>query len=198
MATEWQLEQEEFHVDQGIGDDQLKLFAENAGINHLEKMILVQALRAYEIRKGPWVNVAGQCFMPVTDVTASSVAQKTPGLGGAQGQNITFTPEKISKLVQLLATTKLENERLRSAALPDRTNAELEKLLRESLPYAWMQSLAVALREYSRMDPNWASHLLAQSIWIVVHEELRNKRRGRNSTMPIPQPQPQGPVAAPG
>ena len=61
-----------------------------------------------------------------------------------------------------------------------------------------MQSLTVALRKYSRMDPNWASHPPAQSIWTVVHEELRNKCQGWNSTMPIPQPQSQGPIAAPG
>ena len=136
--------------------------------------------------------------MPVTDVAATPAVAKSPAPRGAPSQNSSFSPEKISELVQLLAATKLENERLRSAALPDRTNAELEKLLGESLLYAWMQSLAVALREYSRMDPNWASHPLAQSIWTVVHEELLNKRQGRNSTMPIPQPQPQGPVAAPG
>ena len=47
MATKWQLEQEELHVDQGIGDDQLKLLAENTGINHLERATLLQALRAY-------------------------------------------------------------------------------------------------------------------------------------------------------
>ena len=118
-----------------------------------------------------------------------------PGVGEAQNRTGSFTPEKISKLVQMLAATKLENERLRSAALPDRTNAELEKLLAENLPYAWMQSLTVALREYSRMDSN---QRVAQSIWTVVHEELRHKRQGRNSTMPIPQPQSQGPIVAPG
>ena len=84
MATEWQLEQEEFHVDQGIGDDQLKLFAENAGIKHLEKMTLLQALRAYEIKKGLRVDVAGQCFVPVMDVAAPPAVSTAPGPGGAQ------------------------------------------------------------------------------------------------------------------
>ena len=180
-------------MDQGIGDDQLKLLAENAGINHLEKATLLQALRAYEIKTGLRVNVADQCFIPVLDVAAPPTPSPALGPGEAQNRNSSFTPEKISEL----AATKLENERLRSAALPDRTNAELEKLLAENLLYAWMQSRAVALREYSRMDPNWASHPLAQSIWTVVHEDLRNKRQGQNSTMPIPQPQSQGPVAAP-
>ena len=46
--------------------------------------------------------------------------------------------EDVLELIQLLAATKLENECLRSAALPGRTSAEFEKLLGKSLPYAWM------------------------------------------------------------
>ena len=59
-----------------------------------------------------------------------------------------LSKEDIAELVQLLAATKLENERLRSAALLDRTSNELEKLLDESLPYAWMQSLVVRFKDY--------------------------------------------------
>ena len=106
MATKWQLEQEELHVDQGIGDDQLKLLAENAGINDIEKMTLLQALRAYEIRKGLRVDVVGQCFVPVTDVAAPPTTSTAQGPGGAQNQNSSFTPEKISELVQLLAAIR--------------------------------------------------------------------------------------------
>ena len=71
--------------------------------------------------------------------------------------------------------TKPDNERLCFAALPERTSAELEKLLGESLPYARMQSLVVSVKEFARMEPHWASHGLSTSIWTVVHEELRNK-----------------------
>ena len=42
-------------------------------------------------------------------------------------------------------------------ALPQRTNAELEKLLGESLPYASMQSLTVSLKEYDRIELSWAA-----------------------------------------
>ena len=55
----------------------------------------------------------------------------------------------------------------------------------ESLPYQWMQTLAVALKAYSTTDANWDAHKLAKAIWTVVHEELRNKRQGRTSHMPI-------------
>ena len=49
-----------------------------------------------------------------------------------------------------------------------------------------MQTLAVALKSYSATDANWDAHELAKAIWTVVHEELRNKRQGRTSHLPIP------------
>ena len=82
IATEWQPEQEELHVNQGIGDDQLKLLAQNTGINHLERATLLLALRAYEIRKGLRVNIVEQCFVPVTEVTAALKAAAS-GVGEA-------------------------------------------------------------------------------------------------------------------
>ena len=56
-----------------------------------------------------------------------------------------------------------KNERLRSAALPDRTDPELEELLGESLPYPWMQSLVVGLKDYAQTETQWASHPLARA-----------------------------------
>ena len=87
----------------------------------------------------------------------------------------------------MLAATKLENERLRGAAIPRLNRQQLERLIAESLPYEWMQTLAVALKAYSATDANWDAHELAKAIWTVVHEELRNKRQGRTSHLPIPQ-----------
>ena len=87
----------------------------------------------------------------------------------------------------MLAATKLENERLRAAAIPRLTRQQLERLIAESLPYQWMQTLAVALKAYSTTDANWDAHELAKAIWTVVHEQLRNKRQGRTSHLPIPQ-----------
>ena len=56
--------------------------------------------------------------------------------------------------MQLLAATKLENERVRVAALPMRTNPEPGKLLAEALLYQWMQTLVVGLKTYSEKDTN--------------------------------------------
>ena len=83
--------------------------------------------------------------------------------------------------MQMLAATKLENERLGAAAIPRLNKQQLERLIAESLPYQWMQTLAVALKAYSATDANWDAHELAKAIWTVVHEELRNKRQGITS-----------------
>ena len=88
--------------------------------------------------------------------------------------------------MQMLAATKLEKERL-TAAIPRLNRQQLERLIAESLPYQWMQTLVVALKAYSATDANWDAHELAKAIWTVVHEELRNKRQGRTSHLPIPQ-----------
>ena len=87
----------------------------------------------------------------------------------------------------MLAVTRLENDRLRAAAIPRLTRQQLERLIAQSLPYQWMQTLAVALKAYSATDANWDAHKLAKAIWTVVHKELRNKRQGRTFHMPIPQ-----------
>ena len=47
--------------------------------------------------------------------------------------------------------------------------------------------LAVALKALSATDANWDAHELAKAISTVVHEELRDKREGRSSHLPIPQ-----------
>ena len=87
----------------------------------------------------------------------------------------------------MLAATKLENERLRVAAIPRLNRQQLERLIAETLPYQWMQTLLVALKAYSATDANWDAHELAGAIWTVVHEELCNKRQAKTSHLPIPQ-----------
>ena len=74
---------------------------------------------------------------------------------------------------------------LKSAAFLERTNTELERRRGKSLPYGWMQSLVVSVKEYNCMEPNRGNHALSKSIWTIVHEELRNKRQGRSSAMPF-------------
>ena len=50
-----------------------------------------------------------------------------------------------------------------------------------------MQTLVVAPKANLAADASWDAHELAKAMWTVVHEELRNKRQGRTSHLPIPQ-----------
>ena len=107
----------------------------------------------------------------VTDyeVVAAGEVDDRPTSPTGQG----LSAQQVAELVQMLAATKLENERLRAAAIPRLARQLLERLIAESLPYQWMQTLAVALKAYSATDANWDAHELAKAIWTVVHEELR-------------------------
>ena len=98
-----------------------------------------------------------------------------------------LSAQQVAELVQMLAATKLKNEKLRAAAIPRLNRQQLERLIADSLPYQWMQMLAVALMAYSATDANWDAHELAKAIWTVVHEDLCNKQQGRTSQLPIPQ-----------
>ena len=117
------------------------------------------------------------------DVFATEGEDKRPPSPTGQG----LCAHQVAELVQMLAATKVENDRLRAAAVPRLNRQQLERLIAESLPYQWMQTLAVALKAYLAMDANWDAHKPAKAIWTVVHEELRNKRQGRTSHMPTPQ-----------
>ena len=186
-SGEWLIEEQERIVDLQVGADVVSEFAGQIGVGHLDKNTFLTALRCYAIRKGLVPDYVNKRF----------VHDETQGTGqGNAGTEITRPPSpavgglathEVAELVQLLAATKLENERLRAAAIPRLTKQELERMLAETLPYQWMQTLAVGLITYSKKDPQWDAHELSTTIWKVVHEELRNKRQGRNSHMPIPQ-----------
>ena len=191
MSPEWQLEEEEeeYLVEMGVDDDDLKRFAGVAGVEHLDRGELLTVMRVYEVRKSLHANVNGQHFISLMEEAQTNLLvpeqrdqPEVPVLGAA------LSREDVAELVQPLVATKLGNERLRSTALLDRSNSEPEKLLGESLPYVWMQSLVVGLKDYALLETHRASHPLAKSMWAVVHKELRNKRQGRNSAMPVPQP----------
>ena len=186
-SGEWLIEEQERIVDLQVGADVVIDFAGQIGVGHLDKNTFLIALRCYAIRKSLVPDYVNKRFVP----------DETQGTGqGNAGTEITRPPSpavgglathEVAELVQLLAATKLENERLRAAAIPRLTKQELERMLAETLPYQWMQTLAVGLMTYSKKDPQWDAHELSTTIWTVVHEELRNKRQGRNSHMPIPQ-----------
>ena len=170
-----------------LGADTVTEFANIMGLGHMDQDTFLAAVRCYAIRKELLADYAGKRFMPAGPVdydvvTADSEDKRRPSPAG-QG----LSTQQVAELVHMLAATKLENERLRAATIPRLNRHQLERLIAESLTYQWMQTLAVALKAYSATDANWDAHELAKAIWIVVHEQLRNKRQGRNSHLPIPQ-----------
>ena len=64
---------------------------------------------------------------------AETSCPPSPAMSGLGAQNV-------AELVQLLATTKLENERQWAAAIPRLRKHEVEKLMAESMPYQWTSS----------------------------------------------------------
>ena len=191
-SGEWLIEEQERIVDLQVGADVVTEFAGQIGVSHLDKTTFLIALRCYAIWKNLVPDYVNKRFVPDEtqgtgqgNAGAEIARPPSPAVGG-------LATHEVAELVQLLVATKLENEQLRAAAIPRLTKQELERGLAETMPYQWMQTLAVGLMTYSKKDPQRDAHDLSTTIWTVVHEELRNKRQGRNFHMPIPQ-QVQGP-----
>ena len=184
---EWLLQEQERIVELAVGADTVTEFANVMGLGHMDQDTFLTAVRCYALRRELLADYAHRRFVlaRVTDyeVVAAGEVDDRPTSPTGQG----LSAQQVAELVQMLAATKLENERLKAAAIPRLTRQQLERPIAESLPYYWMQKLAVALKAYSATDANWDAHELPKAIWTVVHEELRNKRQGRTSHLPIPQ-----------
>ena len=87
------------------------------------------------------------------------------------------------EIVALLSAQKLEMEQMRQTLIPPLTTAEIDKFLAEALLYAWMTTLAAALKETAMDDPTgqWSGGKLETATWRVINEVLRAKRQGRQS-----------------
>ena len=114
LAADWKLEQEELFFEQEVGDDQLRLFAVAVGAGHLDKHILLTALGAYEVRKQLGSNVWEQTFESTNGAVIQDPIQHQQMPSEPHPQNMLLGGEDVTELVQLLPTTKLENERLKS------------------------------------------------------------------------------------
>ena len=100
------------------------------------------------------VYYTGKRFVPMGDeagdvVSAGAETSRPPspallGLGARE----------VAEIVQMLAATKLENTRLRAAAIPRLNTQQMERLIAESLAYKWMQTLAMAPRAFSATHAN--------------------------------------------
>ena len=111
-SGEWLIEEEERIVDLQVGADVVSEFAGQIGVGHLDKNTFLTALRCYAIRKGLVPDYVNKRFVhDETQVTGQGNAgteitrPPSPAVGG-------LATHEVAELVQLLAATKLENERL--------------------------------------------------------------------------------------
>ena len=170
-----------------VGAHTVTEFANIMGLRRTDQVTFLAAVRCYAIRKEVLMDYASKRFVPVGnadyEVVTAERGDKRPPSPIGKGLSV----QQVAQLLQMLAATKLENERPKAAAIPRLNRQQLERLIAESLCYHWMHTQAVTRKAYSATDANLDVHELAKAIWTVVHEELRNKRQGRMSHLPVPQ-----------
>ena len=118
-----------------VGADTVTEFANVMGLGHMEPDTFLTAVRCYAMCRELLADYVQRRFVPagVTDyeVVAAEGEDKRPPSPTGQG----LSAQQVVELVQMLAATKLENERLRAAAIPRLNRQQLERLIAESLPY---------------------------------------------------------------
>ena len=189
----WEVDMEEYLVEVDATDEQLATLAHRAGVD-ADRTFLVRALGAHAARKHLRPNLQAMQFQPVS--------QPDQHLGQCDD----VAPEQsrmreIREIVALLSAQKLDMEQMRQSLIPPLTTAEIDKFLAEALRYAWMTTLAAALKETAMDDPTrqWSGGKLETATWRVINEELRAKRQGRQSapTVQMAHQQQPLPVATP-
>mmetsp|Transcript_145092 Transcript_145092/g.253060 ORF Transcript_145092/g.253060 Transcript_145092/m.253060 type:complete len:120 (-) Transcript_145092:238-597(-) len=91
------------------------------------------------------------------------------------------------ELISMLAATKIVNERMSEAIIPQLNLQEVDTFMQEPMPYAWMTALAVALKDEAQeaiidptnIDVDWNQQLLAQVSWRELNEEFCIKRQDK-------------------
>ena len=141
-----------------MGADTVREFANIMGLGHMDQDTFLAAVRCYVVRKELLPDYARKRFVLAGhvdyDMVTTDSEDKRPPSPAGQG----LSAQQVAELVQMLAATKLKNERLRAAAVPRLNRQQLERLIAESLPYQWMHMLAAALKAYSATDANWDAH----------------------------------------
>ena len=149
-------------VEMSVGANTVTEFANIMGLGHMDQDTFLAAVRCCAIQKELLADYAGKRFVPAGtvdyDVVTAGSEDKRPPSPAGQGPSA----QQVAELVQMLAATNLENERLRAASIPRLNRQQLERLIEGSLPYQWMLTLAVALKAYSATDANWDAHELAK------------------------------------
>ena len=101
-----------------MGADTVTEFPNAMGLGHMDQDTLLAAVRCYAIRKELVADYPGKRFVPTGpvdyDVVSAGGETNRPPSPAMQG----LSAQEMVELVQMLAATKLENERLRAAAIP--------------------------------------------------------------------------------
>ena len=135
---EWLLQEQQRIVELAPGADTVTEFTNAMGLGHMDQDMFLAAVGCYLVRKEMVADYVGKRFVPAgaadNDVINAGAETSRPPSLAMQG----LSAQEVAELVQMLAATKLENERLRAAAIPRLTRQQLERLIAESLPYQWM------------------------------------------------------------
>ena len=115
---EWLLQEQEQIVEMLVRADTVTEFANIMGLGHMDRDTFLAAVRRYALRKELLADYAGKRFVlagPVDyDVVTADGEDWRPPSPAGQG----LSAQQVAALVQMLAATKLENQRLRAAAIP--------------------------------------------------------------------------------
>ena len=115
---EWLLQEQERIVELTVGADTVTEVANIMGLGYMDQDTFVTAVRCHAIRRELLADYAQRRFVPagVTsyEVVAAEGEDKRPPSPTGQG----LSAQQVAELVQMLAATKLENERLRTGGDP--------------------------------------------------------------------------------
>jgi hypothetical protein len=161
------LDMYEWLVDKGITDADPASFGDHLEMTSRGKDNILLALAVYRQRKGLVLSIKKFSFVLKEALTSTSAQD-----------------ERMKELISLLLASKIEAERLREELIPDPCVKEIDSLLAQQLPYSWMTSLIVGLKERVMTDAASIKGKLEIDIWRVVHEEYRAKRQSKNSVQP--------------
>ena len=111
---------------------------------------LLTALAVYRKRKGLQPDLVKGCSIPRGAEVKQAEEQGQPKEGDGEKMMVLEGPQPAAfhELVARLAAARVENEALRQSLVPGLTIKTVNRIMGEQLPYAWMSSLLVGLKEY--------------------------------------------------
>ena len=111
---------------------------------------MLTALAVNRKRKGLQPELGKGCFIP-WGVGVKQGAEKGPANQGDRDKMMALAgpqPAAFHELLARLAAARVKNEALRQSLVLGLTIERLNRIMGEQLPYVWMSSLLVGLKEY--------------------------------------------------